>query len=337
MTRFGVMLPSFAGGMHRLDGPRLGDLCRRIEALGFDSIWAIDHFLAAPMYGQAWIDPMVTLTYAAAHTSRVKLGTGVLVLPLRNPVHVAKDVAALRWLSGDRFILGVGAGWNPLEFAASGIPRTERGSRTDESLEALRLLLAGRAASHEGEHFRFPEITVQPAADGPPPIWVGGGSQPQALGSAGETARAPSSVIRRIARADGWISPSTATPDLIAGDWARIMDAAEQLGRDAAGIVFAHMNSFHLVDTDDREQALGEQRRAFAGYLGQARPWEFARTCYLVGSLQDVVDAIRRRMALGVRYFILGPIVSGARELDEQLELLVSRVIPSLAQPSPAA
>ena len=260
----------------------------------------------------------------------------MLVLPLRNPVHVARDVAALRSLSGDRFILGVGAGWNPLEFTASGIPRGQRGSRTDESLEALRLLLGGRSASHEGAHFRFPEITIQPAADGLPPIWVGGGSQPQALGSTGETARAPAAVIRRIARADGWISPSTATPDLIAGDWARIMDAAEQLGRDAKGIVFAHMNSFHLVDTEDRERALEEQRRAFGGYLGQARPWEFARACYLVGSLEDVVEALRLRVALGVRYFILGPVVSGAREVREQLDLLVTRIIPSLAPPPPS-
>jgi probable F420-dependent oxidoreductase len=332
LTAFGVMLPSFASGTHRLGPAALSHLSRRIEALGFDSIWAIDHFLAAPMYGQTWMDPLLTLTFVAANTSKVKVGTGVLVLPLRNPVHVARDVAALRWLSEDRFILGVGAGWNPLEFEASQVSRSERGRRTDESLDVLRLLLSGQRTSYEGRYFRFPEILIEPAAERPPPIWVGGGSQPPGRGSTGESLTAPDAVIHRIAAADGWIAPSTSTPDLIAADWARIQAAASATRGDASKIVFAHMNAFHLVDTDDRERAHAEQKKAFARYLGPARPWKFARECYLVGSLGDVVDAICGRIAIGVRYFILGPIVSDVRELERQLELLVTKVIPAFAE-----
>jgi len=331
VTTFGVMLPSFAGSARRLDASELVHLCRQIEALGFDSIWAIDHFLSGPMYGQTWLEPLLTLTFVAAHTSRVKVGTGVLALPLRSPVHVARDVSTLRMLSVDRFILGVGAGWNPLEFAASQVSRRERGGRTDEGIDVLRRLLSGQPASNDGRYYTFPEIMIQPAFSQPPPIWIGGGSQPQVRGTTGESIAAPETVIRRIAAADGWISPSTSTPELITADWNRVQQVLRALGRDPASVVFAHMNSFHLVDTNDRAKAHDEQKRAFTSYLGAGRPWEFARMSYLVGGLDDVVAAIRRRTAIGIRYFILGPITADPRELDQQLRLLHSKVLPAVA------
>ena len=337
MTAFGVMLPSFASGDHPLSPPALRQLSRRIESLGFDSIWAIDHFLPAPMYARTWMDPFLTLTFVAANTTRVKVGPCVLVLPLRNPVHVARDAAALNWLSGERLVLGVGAGWNPIEFEASQVSRSERGRRTDESIEILRRLLSGRSAAYSGKYFRFPELRIEPQPNRPPPIWVGGGSQPRGPGSTGDTASVPESVIVRVANADGWISPSTSTPVLIESDWARIVAAARAAGRDPAGIMFAHMNSFHLVDTDDPELAHREQRDVFERYLGRGRPWEFARECYLVGSLDDVVTALRRRIEIGIRYFILGPIVSEPRDVERQLELLVAKVIPAIAALRPAS
>jgi probable F420-dependent oxidoreductase len=326
------MLPSFAGNIPRLDATALRQACHQIEALGFDSIWAIDHFLSAPMYGQTWLDPLLTLTFAAANTSRVRIGTAVLVLPLRNPVHVARDVATLQLLSDQRLVLGVGAGWNPIEFSASQISRSERGRRTDESIEVLRMLLSGQPTSHDGTYFRFPEITIEPVALQPTPIWVGGGSQPQTQGSTAESLVAPSAVIRRIAAADGWIAPSTSPPAFIAADWTRIQSAAEEMGRDPRSIVFAHMNSFHLVDTKDRSRAHQEQKRAFTQYLGAARPWEFALQCYLVGTLEDVISSIRQRIAMGVTYFILGPITADVDELSHQLELLTSKVLPAVAE-----
>jgi probable F420-dependent oxidoreductase len=327
---FGVMLPSFATATNRITDLGLRDACREIEALGFDSIWVIDHFLSAPMYGQTWLDPLLTLAFVAAHTVRVKIGTAVLVLPLRNPVLVAKDVATLQLLSRNRLVLGVGAGWNPLEFEAVQVARRERGERTDESIDILRLLLDGRPGSYAGSHFRFPQITIEPAMAEPPPIWIGGGSQPVAEGSTGNGNRVPQSVIRRIAAADGWISPSTSPPDLIAADWARIRSTATQMGRDPDSILFAHMNSFHLIDTQDRDRAHREQRQAFTKYLGSGRPWKFAEQCYLVGTLDDITRRIQERAALGVRYFILGPITADPGELSYQLRLLLSRILPAV-------
>jgi probable F420-dependent oxidoreductase len=327
---FGVMLPSFAGGATPATPSGLREACQEIESLGFDSIWAIDHFLPSPAYGQSWLDPLLTLTFVAASTVRVRIGTGVLVLPLRNPVLVAKEIATLQHLSGNRFVLGVGAGWNPLEFEALQVPRGERGRRSDESIEVLRLLLGGGSAAYQGSRVRFPDIAIEPAPAAPPEIWVGGGSQPAVQGSTESRKEAPASVIRRIAAADGWISPSTSTPALMAADWARIQSAASALGRDPASITFSHMNSFHLVDTSDRERALREQEPAFARYLGDQRSWEFAKKAYLVGSLDDVVAGIQDRIQIGVRHFILGPITARPWELSYQLRLLASKVLPAI-------
>ncbi|PZR86760.1 MAG: hypothetical protein DLM67_23350 [Candidatus Nephthysia bennettiae] len=326
-----MMLPSFAGGASRMTSSGLREACQEIESLGFESIWAIDHFLPSPAYGQSWLDPLLTLSFVAASTVRVRIGTGVLVLPLRNPVLVAKEVATLQHLSDGRFILGVGAGWNPLEFEALQVPRTERGLRSDENIDVLRLLLSGAAVRYQGSRVRFPEIAIEPMLTAPPEIWVGGGSQPAVQGSTESRRQAPDSVIRRIASADGWISPSTSTPALIAADWARIQSTASAIGRDPASITFAHMNSLHLVDTADRDKALLDQERAFARYLGKQRAWEFAKQAYLVGSLDDVVSGIQERIRLGVRHFILGPITAQQPELNHQLRLLASRVLPALA------
>ena len=127
------------------------------ERLGFDSVWAAHHvtlpYERASKYpyghsgtevamspGMQWLDPLVTLSMVAAVTDRVRLGTSVLVLPYRNPVNLAAEVAALDVLSDGRFVLGVGAGWMQEEFRALGIDPAERGARTDEHIEVLRTL-----------------------------------------------------------------------------------------------------------------------------------------------------------------------------------------------------
>jgi len=287
----------------------------------------IDHFLAAPVYGQTWLDALLTLGYAAAQTSRVKLGTAILVAPLRNPVLLAKEVATLQFLSGERLSLGVGAGWNPLEFDAVQVPRRERGRRTDDIVEILRLLLGRPSASFEGRYYRFPEVAVEPLPTAPPPIWIGGGPQLAAEGSSEPNERAAERVVRRIAASDGRIAPSTAGPELLAATWTRIRRAARELGRDPAALTFCQHQYVHVVDTADRERAYAEQRRAFAPFVGARRPWSYVERAYLVGSTDDVVCKLRERAAAGATHFILAPVTSDPRELERQLDLLTTRVL----------
>src|SRR5258708_9270964 len=146
---------------------RHGDQIRRCamhaEELGFDSLFATDHSLTAErFYRVSWPEPMVTLSFAAAVTSRIALGTSILVLPTHNPVVLAKEIATLQHLSGGRFIYGVGTGWYPPEFESTGGTIQQRGRRTDEVLEASMQLLKAPGQSFEGRHHQLKDITVEP-------------------------------------------------------------------------------------------------------------------------------------------------------------------------------
>lgn len=328
---YGVLIPSFSSvNKHLTEPSTLRDCSQQIEELGYDSIWVIDHFLKAPVYGQTWLDPLLTLTLVAAVTKRVKLGTSVLIAPLRNPVLLAKEIATLQFFSGNRFIAGVGPGWNPIEYASVQVPRRERGRRVDEIIEILRLLLSTPSASFEGRYYQFPELAIEPLPTEPTPIWIGGGTQPMLEGSSEPQERAAETVIQRIARSDGWSSLPQATPDLLAADWQRIQAAARELGRDPAAVTFGHMNYFHLVDTNDRDKALDVQRLMFDQYVGEQRPWSYVLNGYLVGTIDDVVRKIKERAAVGATSFILGPVTSDPRELQWQLEMMATKVLPQL-------
>ena len=162
----GVFLPTFAGAGGRT-GEELAAFARRAEDLGFDSVWATDHLLhQSRFYAVPWLDPIVSLTYVAAATSRLRLGTSVLVLPTRQPVVLAKQIATLQALADERYILGVGTGWDDREFQAVGQRRAERGGRTDESITILRGLLAGEPVTYEGRYYQLRDVAVGPVRTG---------------------------------------------------------------------------------------------------------------------------------------------------------------------------
>src|SRR5215467_4952445 len=148
--KFGVWVPTYAWAGAGPEGlRRLTSCVQGCEEHGFD-VWVIDHLLTAPgLYGTAWLEPLSALSYAAALTTRVRLATGILVLPVRHPVLLAKEISTLCHLSGDRYSFGVGPGWYAREFEATGSTIEERGGRTDEMIEAVTLLLSRPNASFE--------------------------------------------------------------------------------------------------------------------------------------------------------------------------------------------
>src|SRR4029450_5608317 len=141
--RFGVFLPSYiweGDGPERARGIR--NFARTVEDLGFDSLFVTDHLLAAKrFYSVSFLEPLSALAVAAGATERVRLGTSILIMPLRNPVMLAKELATLQFLSDDRMILGAGVGWNEQEYAALSVKKSERGKRTDEMLDIIVPLL----------------------------------------------------------------------------------------------------------------------------------------------------------------------------------------------------
>lgn len=197
--RFAVQLPT-----DRVDLPAefgsaaaVAEMARAAEAAGFGSVYVTDH----PIPGEAWLrsgghhtlDPFVTLSFAAAATSRLRLQTHVLVLPYRNPFLVAKAAASLDALSGGRLTLGVAAGYLESEFAALGIPFAERNERADEAIPALRAVWSGECVALEGHGFRAEGNRALPApVQKPgPPIWIGGNSR--------------RAIRRAVELGDGWL------------------------------------------------------------------------------------------------------------------------------------
>jgi probable F420-dependent oxidoreductase len=169
------------------------------ERLGYDSLWAGEHVVVpsprvspSPMEpDEPILDPLVALAHVAAHTERVLLGTGVIILPQRNPLVLAKQVASLDVLSGGRLILGIGVGYLEPEMTAVGLPIEGRGTRADEYLAAMRALWEHEAPAHRGPHVEFEKVDAHPRpAQRPLPVVVGGHTR---------------AAHRRAARdADGW-------------------------------------------------------------------------------------------------------------------------------------
>src|SRR3990172_402483 len=118
--QFGLRIPSIAWPNLTYERTRaLRTYCQKVEALGFHAIWVIDHYLPTPLlYAVSWLDPLQILSFAAGCTEQIKLGTAILVLPYREPILLAKEIATLDYLSGGRFLFGVGTGWDPEEFRA---------------------------------------------------------------------------------------------------------------------------------------------------------------------------------------------------------------------------
>ena len=132
--KFGVYLPTFAGPHLGFDqAARVKEFARKAEDLGFDALWVAEHFLEAPgLYGTVWMSPLLCLAHAASVTTRIRLATGLLILPYYHPVTLAREIQTLWHLSGGRFVLGVGPGWDQHEFETLGMTLAERGRRTDE-------------------------------------------------------------------------------------------------------------------------------------------------------------------------------------------------------------
>ncbi len=172
---FGVILPNYGEG----SSP---DVIRRAveaaEELGFDSVWATEHIIVGPdavaPYGRVY-DPLVTLGWIAGWTDRIGLGTSIVLVPLHNPMHLAKEVATLQELSGGRFTLGVGMGWYKAEFEFMGAEFRGRGRRADEAIRLMRALWNGER-DFEGRYWSFHDATSEPHPSPQPEIWVGGSS-----------------------------------------------------------------------------------------------------------------------------------------------------------------
>jgi probable F420-dependent oxidoreductase len=212
---------------------------RESEGRGISTLWVGEHVVLFTDYASAYpyaadgkvpapsgsglLEPMVTLSYLAACTSTVRLGTAMLLLPQRNPVYTAKEVSSLDWLSGGRVDLGIGVGWLKEEFEALNVPWARRGARTDEYIEVLRTLWCDDTSSFAGETYTLPECEMfpKPIQQPHPPIHIGGETD---------------AALRRVARAgQGWHTFNRSPAELAEG-LARLDPLLDQAGRTRADL-----------------------------------------------------------------------------------------------------
>ena len=230
------------------DVQALVGLASRAEELGFDSVWVHDHvFNVGHVFdrigGKPYYEPLTLLSFVAARTERVRLGTSVLVLPYHNPVRLAKTAATLDVLSGGRLILGVGVGSIEKETSAMGSPFAERGALSDEAIVVMRTLWAEEDPSFDGKYYRFNGMKFSPKPLQKPfiPLVIGGVSR---------------AAIRRAARlGDGW-QPLGLSPEALGQGITLLREEALACGRDASKIPVSIAMS--LGAATSRRHALGK-------------------------------------------------------------------------------
>src|SRR6185437_1163488 len=267
--RFGLILPSFSFASDYATVARLRDFATRAEAMGFEGLWCVEHLLTARgLYGTAWLSPLEVLAFAAGCTSRIKIGTSILIPPIRNPVFLAKEIASLHMLSGGRYELGIGVGWDAREFAAAGVKLSERGGRTDEILQIFDKLWTGEEVTHHGRYYDFEGVMIDPPLPTRPRLWVAGGSKTKTDLSPDPETIAPTVLERICRRADGWIARAAGSNQSVIEDWAIITRRLDEIGRARDSLTFAHLNFAHIVPTDDDAVAHREQRPLIERVMG---------------------------------------------------------------------
>lgn len=283
-------------------------LARRVEDVGFDSIWVGDHVsFYVPI-----LESLTALAFVAGVTERVRLGTAVYLVPLRHPTTTAKVTSTLDVLSNGRLTLGVGVGGEfPPEFEACGVPVNERGSRTNESLRILRRLWSEDNVEHRGKHFSFGPVSLnpKPVQSGGPRIVVGGRKAP---------------AFRRAGRlADGYIS-HMCSAEMYRDNLAVISEHAAQAGR---GDISFETSAFVFTILDDNYEAALDRAAEMLGMIYN-RPFRDAAKKYcLLGRPEDCVGQMQAFVDAGCRAFVFSPLMNA----DEFVEQASAKILPELS------
>jgi probable F420-dependent oxidoreductase len=274
----------------------------------FDIAWTGDHLL----WHYPVVDPIVTLSAVALLTHTVRLGIGILHTPVRSVLPTAKALASLDYLSQGRLIVGVGVGGEmPSEFQAVGVPVSERGVRTDEAIEAFRVLWRDHPATFSGRFISFEnaELMPPPAQPDGPPIWIGGRS---------------SAAVRRAARTgDGWLALFL-TPERFA-ERREELEAQTEAGRDVEMAI-------HLPTCIGGTGA-EDRMRGFYGRMASYDADRFSRY-WATGSAEQIIDTVGRYVDAGVQHIVLAP---PGPEFVPQLEAIATEILPALRSQMMAA
>ena len=300
--QFGVTIPNNWGLEDVQQVLAFGPLA---EALGYDSVWVMDHlfnngYIRERLDDRPYYHPLATLSYLAATTRRVRLGTSVLVLPYHNPVELAKYAATLDCMSHGRVTLGIGVGAMAEEFAALGIPMAERASLTNEGIRVMQELWTNPAPSYHSRRWNFDDLRFAPKPVQQPhiPLWIGGASP---------------GALRRAARlGNGW-HPSGLTPEEYAAGRQRVQELAEQAGRHPESLVWSAR--VEVEATAGPSSARAADRARIPG-----------------GDPEQTAMSIAAYREAGVEHLVLALNTGDADRIRELMESLAAQTLPQFRQ-----
>jgi len=308
---FGIAVQNFTAYPTMPDAKALVEYGVRMEALGFDSLWAWDHILLGVEPNFPIIESLTLLTAIGARTTRIKLGTGILVLPMRNPVILAKQLASMDLISDGRLLLGTASGWYRREFNAIGVPFEQRGRIMDESLDILKAFWTEHKVSGKFSRYDIPAgiMYPKPAQKPRPPILIGGYVD---------------RVLKRAATAgDGWLTYFY-RPEAFAKSWAKIRDFAKEAGKDPDT----------LLNAAQLPIMIGKSRQAVESQMMEwlSTEWDFAswsdstKDSAIMGTVDECVAQLKEHIAVGAQKLIFVPY----KYDPAQIETIAREIVPRL-------
>ena len=306
-VRVGYMPGAFPAGKEGLK--YLRGLVEVGDGYGYDSLWLSDRVIGE----RSSPDPLIALSMVAAYSDRLKFGTSVLQLPIRNPVILAKEMATLDYLSNGRFLPAIGLGQeDPREYEACGISKEDRGRRTDEAMTVMRRLWHEDNVTHDGQFYTLHDVTINPKPVQVPtlPCWIGGRSE---------------AAQRRVGRVgDGWLV-SSATPEEVRKGVEVIFSTAAEYGREVDDDHIGTLVGFLIAPTLEDASSVAEP------YITRARPDAHFTEYSALGTPEQVKDTIQSYMDSGASKFVVRPLCPPL-ETIEQLELFGREILPYFHQ-----
>jgi probable F420-dependent oxidoreductase len=308
---FGIAARNFTAYPEMPDVGELVDYGVKMEQLGFDSLWVWDHVLLGVQPNFPIIESLTLLTAIGARTSKIKLGTGILVLPMRNPVILAKQLGSMDLLTNGRLIMGMASGWYKREFDAVGIPFEQRGKLMDENLDILTRFWTEDMVKGEWSRHKIPAGVMypKPAQKPRPPILIGGYVD---------------RVLKRAAvTGDGWLTYFY-RPESFAKSWAKIRDFAKEAGKDPDTLLNAHQLPI----------CIGKSRAAVEADMMEwlTKEWDYAswsestKDSAILGTVDECVAQLKEHLAVGTQKIIFVPY---KYEMN-QIETIAREIIPRL-------
>ncbi len=284
---------------------RIRKYLARADALGFHSAWVVEQILGSIPS----LEPVELLTYAAAVTERLRLGSAVLLTALRSPVHLAKSLATLDHLSQGRLIVGVGLGGNPAVYPAYGISATRRAARFAEGIRLMKRLWTEPRVTFEGEFWKLQNVSMEPKPlqKPHPPIWFG--------------AHHPTAVKRAVELGEGFMGAGSISTARFAEEVQMLRKLLEEAGRDPDA--FPIGKRVYIAIDRDAVRAANRLAEWFGAFYGKPQLAEEVSIC---GSAEECLDRLADVVAAGARLLMFHPVFD---ELD-QLEQFASAIAPRL-------